>query len=251
MVFFYKRVNVTPGGFGEVLRELRELRGYSLEEIAKVSGIHVSIIKIFEDERIDELLDPYFEVRHVRTLIKILEGQPAYYLEKYYNLLSDKGLVKDGETLLKPRIRSIELLVSSKILAFVGFLVLTALVAGYVVWYARALSSSPNLIVTSPDDGARLEESFVVIFGETDPTATVTINSERAVVDEDGKFNITVDIPRGMTTLTIQAKRRYGSETSIVRHVVYDRERIIPEQSDGTSTIKTATTTSESQKPSP
>ncbi len=244
MVFFQKRVNVTPGGFGEALKELRELRGYDLKEVARVSGIHESIIRIFEEERVEELLDPYFDVRHVRTLINLLEGRPAYFLEKYYNLLSDKGFKKDGQALLKPRVRSVELLVSSKILAFAGFLFLSALVAAYVVWYARDLSSSPKLIITNPEDGARLEESYVVIDGETDPMAEVTINSQRALVDEDGKFKMVVDIPRGMTTLTISAKRRYGSETIVTKHVIYNRERIIPEDaSAASSSSETASST--------
>lgn len=242
MVFFHKRVKVAPGGFGEALRELRELRGYTLEEVAKLSGMHLSIIRIFEDERVEELLDPYFEVRHVRALVKILEGEPAYFLEKYYNLLSDKGLAKPGEALLKPRVRAIELLVSSKILAVAGFLILSALIAGYVVWYARTLSSSPELNLASPADGARLEEPYVTVGGQTDPAASVTVNGDRMVVDKDGKFETTVDIPRGMTVLTIQAKRRYGSATTITRHVVFDRERILPEKPAATSSTVASST---------
>lgn len=223
MPFVKKRVEAVPGGFGTALKELRELRGYSREDVQRMTGIHVSIISAFEEERIEDLIDPSYEERHVRAIVAALEGRPAYFLEKYHGLLADLGRPPHVGVELKPRVRALDLFVGSRAVAFLGFILVVAAVAGYVAWQVRELSSVPSLVVTAPTDGQVLDEPSVRIEGETDPAAIVTVNGERAVVEEGGRFGLTLGVPRGVTTLRIEAKRRYGSVAALERHVIYDR----------------------------
>lgn len=223
MPFVKKRVEAVPGGFGTALRELRELRGYSREDVQRMTGIHISIVSAFEEERIEDLIDPSYEERHVRAIVAALEGRPAYFLEKYHGLLAELGRPPHAGVELKPRVRALDLFVGSRAVAFLGFLLVVALVAGYMAWQVRELSSIPALDVAIPTDGQILDEPSVRIEGVTDPAAIVTVNGERAVVEGDGAFRISLGIPRGVTTLRVEAKRRYGSVAVIERHVIYDR----------------------------
>lgn len=246
MAFVQKRVTDGSGGFGEALRELRELRGYSRDDVSRATGIHLSILTAFEEERLEELIDPCYAERHVKTVVRLLEGRPTYFLEKYRLLLDARQIRRDDATMLPPeRVRSRDLFVGSRAVAFLGFLCVLALVAGYVIWQTVLLASSPVLDVRSPTDGERLTAPRVHVEGTTDPAASVTVNGASAVVDSAGTFRIDLDVPRGLTTLTIEARRRFGSPSSISRLVLYEREGLPTDfPSMATSSVSATTTTS-------
>ncbi|MBP9869189.1 helix-turn-helix domain-containing protein [Patescibacteria group bacterium] len=227
MAFVQKRVTSGSGGFGEALRELRELRGYSRDDVSKATGIHLTTLVAFEEEHLDELIDPVYAERHVKTIITLLEGRPSYFLEKYRVLLKAQSVRRDVASILPPkRVRARDLFVSSRVMAFLGFLLFLAVVGGYVIWQTVLLASSPLLEVTSPIDGARLEGPRVLIEGRTDAGAIVTVNGATAVVEQNGQFRGHLDIPRGLTTLTIVSRRRFGAPSIVTRLVIYERENV-------------------------
>lgn len=243
MLFVQKKVHAAPGGFGETLRELRELRGFTLESLARATGIHVSLLRAFEDERFEDIADPYYAERHVRTIVKELEGREPYILEKYQALLSARGVVKQSSGLDRPRVRRRDLFVTSHAVGFIGFLLLVAAVAGYVVWQATLIASKPSLEIFGPRDGERLSGPHVQVIGATDPSALVDVNGVQAVVDASGTFHASLDVPRGLTTLHIQARRRYGSAATVDRHVTF--EGVATSTQDGTASTTTTSSTVE------
>lgn len=209
-------------GFGHDLRELREVRGVSLEDLGAQTKIHPSVIRALEEERLEELKDPAYTERHVRALVLALEGRPGYFVKKYRELIETKGVGRERKTPVRaPRAR--DFFVLPHAIAFVGFLCVVALTAAYLVWQGYVLQDAPRLIVITPVDGAVFDVPEITVRGNTDPSAIVTVNGRSAVVDRDGQFSVTFDIPRGSTTLTIEAKRRFGSSFREIRRVTYER----------------------------
>ncbi len=73
-----------------------------------------------------------------------------------------------------------------------------------------ANSPPPPLTVSPPQQMGNL----FLIFGKTDPSATVTVNGETADVDSDGSFRKTVTIDRdGYAMLIVKAADASGNET--------------------------------------
>ncbi|MFA5935999.1 MAG: helix-turn-helix domain-containing protein [Patescibacteria group bacterium] len=216
-------------GFGHDLCELRELRGLSLDDLGAITKIHSSVILALEEERLGDLVDPTYAERHVRSLVTALEGRPGYFIKKYRELVEARGM--NNVTTIKrdrpPRAR--DFFVLAHAMAFAGFLFVVALTAGYFVWQGRLLQNAPPLVVMTPMDGAILDIPRVDVRGTTDPSAVVTVNGRPAVVDREGGFFISFDIPRGSMTLTIEARRRFGSSVSEVRRITYERPTI-PQQ---------------------
>jgi transcriptional regulator with XRE-family HTH domain len=251
MPFFQKKVTTGERGFGEELKELRELRGVSREDLSRQTGIHALLIQAFEEERLAELADPAYDERHVRRLVQVLEGREAYFLEKYRKLLQQRGIADREDVLLRPRVRRRDFFVTSHAMVFAGFLCLVLLIAGYVVWQARAVSSPPPLRVSSPAEGQRLLEAKAVIDGTTEPGSIVTINGDPIVVDAEGHFHLMREVTSGVSTLRFEARRRHGVPTVLERHVTFERilDPTIRQSSstqEGTSSTTTeqATTTS-------
>lgn len=221
MSFFKKRVDHADTGFGCSLRGLREVRGYSLEQLSRLTGIHTAIIRLLEEDRVEALSDPQYAVRHVQSLVRALEGRTRYFIDKYENLLQERHLLHQRDTLLPKRVLRRELFVASRVITMLGCVVFALAIAGYVLWQATVIAAAPHLTVRVPIDGALAENPSVLVSGKTDSGAQVSVNDARAVVEADGSFYSRVSVPRGLSTIRIEARRRYGSSIIIERHVAY------------------------------
>lgn len=236
----FMQMNLGGGSFGPTVRQLRELRGLTREQLADLTKIHVSVIAALEDERLSDISDPAYAERHVRSIVSALEGRPAYLLPKYRELVAKELEAHPKAAKGRARIRRRDLFVTTRVVAFAGFLLLVAFAAAYLMWQARILQEPPLLRVVSPADGERISVPRVDVRGDTAPGAVVTVNGRPAVVAPDGRFTLSFDVPRGLTTLNIEARRRYGTSVIDTRSVTYDR---VPEPADATSSAMTASTT--------
>ncbi|MDD5438078.1 MAG: helix-turn-helix domain-containing protein [Patescibacteria group bacterium] len=224
MSFVRKKVDAERG-FGEDLKELRELRGWSLEQLARVTGMPISTIDALESEDLGRLRDPLYAERHVRVLVKALEGRTGFFMHKYRLLLEQRGLSDDQRPLtFFARVRRSALFVPSKYLLLLIPLPLV-LILGWYVWHqASYLSARPPLEIISPADHSVIRDPSVNVNGMTDPTASVLVNGTPAVVESSGRFGLTLNIPRGMTKLSIVAERRYGGRSEATRYITYEPE---------------------------
>lgn len=223
MAFVRKQVD-TERGFGADLRELRELRGWSLEQVSAATGIPKSSIKALEEEDGEAFRDPVYAERHLRLIVKVLEGRVGFFLHKYQEWLERRGLTEKPNVTFFAKVRKSALFVPSRYFLLLLPLPL-AFFLGWYVWHqADKLSAAPKLEIAYPADNAVLSEPVVLISGITDPSARVTVNGVSAVVESSGIFETTVNIPRGATKLTVLSQRRYGGKSEAVRYVTYSPE---------------------------
>ena len=222
MSFMQKRVG-NEKDFGSDLRELRELRGWSKEELEHATKIHISIITALEENRFSDLADPYYAEIHVRMLVKALDGRVPFFVGKYrqaWQEINESNLPVSKLT-LKKRIKHSDLMVISRYLSLLIIIPLVVLLGGYVYSQAKSLSAAPYLNIDTPQNHQTTDKAYTIINGKTDPTATIFVNGRNAIVEPDGTFSMSFDLPRGMTELNIVAKRRYGGEASVKRYITY------------------------------
>lgn len=97
-------------------------------------------------------------------------------------------------------------------------------------------TSAPTLVVDTPTDNLITNDGTVKVSGHasmTDPnvkiegnvTINVNGNEVTAEIGPDGKFEKTVTIPDGESTVTITAKSTNGKETVVARTVTVDRTK--------------------------
>jgi transcriptional regulator with XRE-family HTH domain len=232
----FVKMNLSGGSFGPAIRQLRELRGYTREQLSDITKIHTTVIAALEEERLADVSDPAYAERHVRAIVSALDARPAYYLAKYRALLSTDSGSHPRATVGAGRVRRRDLFVTSRMVAFGGFVLLVGLASAYLIWQARMLQEPPPLHIASPMQGERITVPRLDVLGDTAPGATVTVNGRPAVVSPDGVFSLTFEVPRGLTTLSITARRRYGSSVTETRSVTYERETEPPPATVVTST---------------
>lgn len=223
MSFLHKRLGRGDGLFGADLRDLRESRDIPLTQAAEETRIRITLLQAFEEDQLEELGDPAFSERHLLAYVRYLGGHEPYFTARYR--ASVRALNKERQVAeLLPRTRNVrmrDLLSGPQLFAAAGILLFSIAVGGYVLYQARTVQIPPPLTIHAPEEGAVLEGSTVQVVGQTMPEAFVTINGRSAAVDPQGHFQLSIDVRRGTTPITIVARRRRGSETSIVRNVVY------------------------------
>ncbi len=76
-----------------------------------------------------------------------------------------------------------------------------------VIFNKLAPANPPKLTVSAPADGTTLYQTPVVVQGQTDKDATVTINGKDATVQADGSFTASIIVPQGENIIKVVALR--------------------------------------------
>ncbi len=223
MAFIKKSVG-TEQGFGVDLKELRELRGWQISDLSSASGIPEYIISALEKEDFSALSDPVYSERHVRVLAGVLAGKIPFLIGKYRTALKLRGFDKKNAKQNYSFTRKIDrsaFFTPTRYFSFLLIIPLFGLLGWYIWSESRIFSLSPELIITEPAPDSVIQAPRVIISGQTDPEAAVVINGISAIVEPDGRFKLSLDVPRGLNKLEITAKRRYGIQTQDIRYITY------------------------------
>lgn len=224
MAFVLKRVNGTSK-LGPDLIELRERAGLTLEEAARVAKLTPSFLRALENEEWSGLPDPVYAEKLLKSYVSFFGVNESYYLHKFREGLRTREIERNPADFLPRPVRLSfgALVVTPRIIAAAGFMCFVLLLGSYVYVQARAMSLPPELVVTGPEDGLRVDDPHVAINGKTLAGSIVTVNDVEATVRPDGFFSHELNVPRGTTLIRIVSRRRHGAESVEVRRVIYDR----------------------------
>lgn len=99
-----------------------------------------------------------------------------------------------------------------------GLIILVFL--GYFVYEGRGLFLAPSLTLFSPPENLITAERNIELSGQTEPGVRLTINGTPLLPDEDGFFQKTIMLDKGLNTLEIQATKRYARPKIIQRKIL-------------------------------
>lgn len=207
-------------GIGEVIKEKRTKKRYSLDRLGKETKIKKEFIKAIERESWEDL--PEFPVlvgfvKNIAGVLKINPAQIVAFLRRDYppkslriNPKPDVG----GKFTWSPRLTFL-----------VGTVAVLLFIFGYLVFQYVKFINPPPLEVESPKEGQVVGETTLKVVGKTSPEATLKVNNQLVLVDEDGGFVAEVEIFEGTKEIVVEASSRSGKETVVHR-------KIIPELND-------------------
>ena len=81
--------------FGSYLKHERELRGVPLEEISRITKIHIRFLEALEDNRFDELPGEVFIKGYIRSYANIIGSDVDEMLNSYEESIGNKLIEKD------------------------------------------------------------------------------------------------------------------------------------------------------------
>lgn len=204
---------------GEKLRRARHDRRLDIEPIARKLKIRAEYLMAMEDERFDKLPAGLYGKNFLKRYASFLGLKPK-------ELLSDLGDVPFGEENIDPF--SQKVLTKRKLLIWPR-IIKNILISGailicflYLIFYFKNIVTAPDLVITQPDKNIMTKANSIDISGRTEPGAEVMINGEIVLNNNQGLFSQTVNLKKGLNSITISAKKKYSREQSITRQILVE-----------------------------
>lgn len=216
--FFCKRLNTPPKRVCLRLKELREEKKVTLEEMAHKTKIDKKYLEALEKCQFEKLPKALiYQKNIVRRYAESLGVKPDLFLEQYLIEETHKQKIKHPHTALKNNFWS-------QLPTFLryGFLMLIILIiVFYLGWQIKNIIKPPKLVIFSPIEGYITENDQLLLVGETEKEAKVTVNGKDIKNNENGQFKEMINLSSGVNTITIVTKKKHGKTTAQIRHIVY------------------------------
>lgn len=198
---------------GDLLREKRLLLELSLSDVSAKTKIKQEYLLAIESSDFDSLPSATFTKGFLRSYANFLHLNPDTlvamfrrdYLESKKGEIIPHGLVTPVGS--KPKFFTVTtILTTLATLVFLGFLAIEL-----IAW-----SSLPKLKLLQPQNGDTYGEK-VTFKGVASSDATVTVDAQRVIVDQNGQFSLDLIYPAGTHTVIVETKNREGKTTLLER----------------------------------
>jgi len=94
-------------------------------------------------------------------------------------------------------------------------------VSGYAYYETRDILAGPQITISTPKNGATLDDSLIRIAGKAQNIATITLNDRSIFIDESGAIEEDILLSYGYNIITFRAEDRFGRETTETLELVY------------------------------
>lgn len=204
---------------GQVLKEERERKFYSLEEIEKATKIRKEFLEALEAGQYAKLPPSTFVQGFIKNYGKFLKLDTEKLLAIFRREFSEgKYQPRILDIFANPLDNKKFKLTPPKAL---GGVVLSLIVIFFIyLWFEyRFLVGGPFLEVSKPADEFNTNSEIVEVVGRTDPETKVSINNQGIGVDITGKFSQEIKLSDNINKIEITATSKTGKATKIERTV--------------------------------
>ncbi len=204
---------------GEVLKKAREEKRYSLyklEERTKIKKEYIEAIEKAQWEKLPEFTVVSGFVKNIAAELGVDEKETAALLRRDYP-------PKDVTINPKPDVKK-KFTWNPRITFVASIIIVLILILGYLGFQYTNFIKPPKLEVYEPQQGMIVESQTVKIVGMVDPESTVVINNQPILINEDGKFEVEIDIGKDTKDLVVVATSRSGKETIVRRDIVLKQD---------------------------
>jgi transcriptional regulator with XRE-family HTH domain len=220
---------------GELLRETRERKKLSIEDISNSTKIRSSMVVAIENGDYRNFNNDV----HIQSFIKTYASFLGIDKEKAIALYRrERQILDEGVDVIKNKLRldyslfgKIQRLLTIKTVISISLFFITSVIIYFFYIQFQAFYVPPRLAITSPSQNAIVENETFVIEGITDNISVKVYvdGTEASFIDSDGRFRVVARFNQpGPKRFTITAENQFGKNTQYNLDLIYSP---IPEQS--------------------
>ena len=199
---------------GETLKEARVKKRYSKKKIAKITKIKEEFVDAIEKQNWDGL--PEFTV--VQGFVKSIAHTLGLVDKQVVALLRRDYPPKEVSVNPKPDVGG-KFRWSPRTTFLLGVGMIVFFILGYLGFEYFKFTSPPKLEVSKPEENMQVEGYTVNVEGKTTADATIKINNQPVIVEEDGTFSAEIEISQNTKEIVVVAVSRSGKEASVRRNI--------------------------------
>lgn len=204
---------------GQILKEARLAKFYTLEEIEKATKIRKELIAALESDDYKNLPPNTFIQGFIRNYGKFLNLDVDKLLAVFRREFSDQKIPpRILQAWINPLDKRKFNLTPTKVISGLVLFLLAAFFIYLWIEY-RFLVGAPYLELSAPADKVYVESDAVLVAGKTDPESRVTINNQAVEVDLTGNFSEKIKMVESANTIIVSAISKSGKTTQIERTV--------------------------------
>lgn len=204
---------------GQILRETRESKLLTVDDVEKYTKIRVELIEALEADDYSKLPPSTFIQGFIKNYSKYLNQDTEKLLAIFRR---DYEAKKHPPIVLKSFSKPVGgrriQITPSRVLALVIILVVVGFF-GYLWLTYRQYVGAPPLSVTSPIDQQTVEIPAVLVEGKTDPEVKVMVNNQEIGLDKTGYFREEIKLSSSVNTITVTATSKFGQSSRIEKTV--------------------------------
>ncbi len=223
MTFVIRKFN-NEQTLGEKLKNMRGEVNLTLSEMATKTKIRKAYLKAFETGAYNKLPDPIYARNLLKTYVKTLGGEVSYFLDQFEHERGTCDFVKKAR-LPRQRASAFQLFVASKLVKVAILFVLVLGITSYIGFQVKTIIEPPTLMVHAPADGYLTKDATIIVSGQSDSGAHVTINGTPVLLSQDGSFEEEIVLERGTNVITIEGTKRYSRVATEYRRVVLEQDK--------------------------
>lgn len=208
---------------GQILKETRESKFYTLEDVEKHIKIRKELLISLESDDYSKLPPATFVQGFIKNYAKFLGLDGQKLLAVFRREFSDKRhkpYVMDA--FAHPVDKKKFQVTPTRILGLVVVLVILIFFA-YLWFQYRTLVGAPTLAIDAPLDQLTTDNPIITVSGKTDPEVKVAVNSQEIPVAVDGAFKQEITLSSQVNKISIIAISKFGQKTQEERIVYLKR----------------------------
>lgn len=200
---------------GDILKSARLKKRYSLKKVERETKIKKEFVEAIEVGNWVALPELPVVAGFVKNLASFLEVD----VKTAYAILKRDYLPKGLSINPKPDVGG-KFTWTPQYTFLVGILITVLALFGYLGFQFVKFNSPPALEVIKPSENFVVISNKIDVSGKTDSDATVKINNQLVLVDDDGTFDGEIEVFEGTKEITIIATSRSGKQTKIIRDII-------------------------------
>ncbi len=204
---------------GQILREVREQQGYTLDDIEKNTKIRKELLSALEADDYSKLPPSTFVQGFIKNYGRFLNLDHQKLLAIFRRGFEDKKhppVVMESFT--NPIDKKKFAITPTRVIGAVVVLIILGFFAYLWVEY-RQFVGAPKLEVLSPKDQQTVDIPTVLIEGSTDPEVKVSVNNQEIGVDKNGHFQEEIKLASSTNDILVVATSKFGQSAKIDRTV--------------------------------
>lgn len=204
---------------GQILKDARESKQYTLEEVEKSTKIRKELLEALEADDFNKLPPATFVQGFIKNYGGFLKLNPDKLLALFRrDFEAAEHPPKILESFSNPVSQKKFALTPPRVLGLViGLIILGFFIYLWVEY--RQFVGAPTLKVTSPQDQQSVDIPSILVEGNTDAEVKVSVNDQDVPVDKFGHFQEEVKLSGSVSIITITATSKFGQSTRIDRTV--------------------------------